>query len=77
MLSDVPVAAVCDAKSSSNGLGIEDRKFMYAGEYRPRERSLVIAWRFAGEGSTKYRTGTSGMGCRVVPICLASSATTL
>ena len=43
MLSEVPAAAVCAAKSSSRGLGMEDRKLMYAGEYKPRARSLVIA----------------------------------
>ena len=53
MLSEVPAAAVCAANSSSNGLGIDERKLMYAGEYKPRDKSLVIAFRFAGNGSTR------------------------
>jgi hypothetical protein len=32
MLSEVLDSAVCRAKSSSKGRGIEERKFMYAGE---------------------------------------------
>jgi hypothetical protein len=32
ILSEVPASAVCFAKSSSRGLGIEERKLMYAGE---------------------------------------------
>ncbi len=62
MLSEVPASAVCFAKSSRRGRGIEERKLMYAGEYKPRERSEVINLRFAAEGSTRYKTGTSGMG---------------
>ena len=70
MLSDVPVAAVCVAKSSNNGLGMDERKLIYAGEYKPRDKSVVIACKLAGVGSTKYRTGTSGIGCRGVAMCL-------
>ena len=70
ILSEVPAAAICAAKSSSRGLGMEERKLMYAGEYKPRERSLVMVWRLAGVGSSRYKTGTSGIGCRVVAICL-------
>lgn len=64
MLSEVPACAVCVAKSSKSGRGIEERKLMYAGEYRPCWRSCVIRSRFAAVGSTRYRTGTSGIGCR-------------
>jgi hypothetical protein len=46
---------------------------MYAGEYSPFERSEVIAFRFEAVGSTRYRTGTSGMGWREDAICLTWS----
>ena len=74
MSSDVPVSAILLAKSSNNTRGNEDKRLMYAGEYRPFCRSLVILWRFWDVGSTKYRTGTSGMGCLAEPICLIWSA---
>lgn len=66
----MPASAVCLAKSSSNGRGIEERKLMYAGEYSPFERSDVIAFKFGVVGSTRYRTGTSGMGWREDAMCL-------
>ena len=43
---------------------------MYAGEYKPFSRSLVIAFVFSELGSTRYMTGTSGMADREVPMCL-------
>jgi hypothetical protein len=73
MLSEVPASAVCVAKSSRRGRGIEDKKLTYAGEYSPFERSAVMALRLAEFGSRRYRTGTSGIGCLADPICLQLS----
>jgi hypothetical protein len=56
---------------------MEERKLMYAGEYSPFERSDVIAFKFGAVGSTRYRTGTSGIGWREDVICLTRSATLL
>jgi hypothetical protein len=39
---------------------------MYAGEYKERVRSDVMIWQLADVGSTRYRTGTSGIVCLVV-----------
>ena len=64
MLSAVPASAVCAAKSSNSGLGIEVKKLMYAGEYRPFLRSCVMYSRLAAVGCTRYSTGTSPMACR-------------
>lgn len=32
---------------------MEDRKLMYAGEYKLRERSEATSWRFVGVGSRR------------------------
>ena len=49
---------------------MEERKLMYAGEYNPRDKSAVMAFRLGEVGSTRYRTGTSGIGCRGAAMCL-------
>ena len=72
MFSDIPASAVCAANSSNSGRGIEERKLIYAGEYNWRERSSVIALRFFVVGSTRYSTGTSGIGFRWDAMCLGS-----
>lgn len=64
MLVAVPASAVCVAKSSSSGREIEDRKLIYAGEYSPLCKSCVMRCRLSAVGSTRYSTGTSGIGCR-------------
>lgn len=38
---------------------------MYASAYRPRDRSELMRLRLAAVGSRRYRTGTSGIACRV------------
>jgi len=67
--SCVPAAAVCAAKLSRRGRGIEEVKLRYAGVYNPFCRSFVMAWRFCSFGSTRYITGTSGIGCREELMC--------
>lgn len=71
--SDVPLLTVWSANSSNSCRGTEDRKLMYAGEYRLRERSEVMSRRLSGVGSTRYTTGTSGIECLVVLIFLCKA----
>lgn len=52
MLSEVPEAATCAAKSSSKGRDMEVRKLTYAEEYKPFCKSDEIASRLAAVGST-------------------------
>ena len=60
----MPDCAVCVAKSSRSGLGMEDRKLIYAGEYRPFCKSCVMRSRLLAVGSRRYSTGTSGIAWR-------------
>ncbi len=53
---------------------MEESKLMYAGEYNCFERSVVMALRFSAVGSTRYSTGTSGIGLRGDAMCLLKLA---